>query len=91
MYMSGIKMREIDVTVLMDTSASMYNPAMSEVPDVPEDLAINKARNQLAEIIEKARYYDGVTFLTNRGKRVAAIVPVEVGERYLAENASDDS
>lgn len=87
MYMSGINLREIDVTALIDISATMYNPAMSDAPDVPEELAIYKARNQLAEIIEKARYYDGVTFLTNRGKRVVAIVPVEVGERYLAERA----
>jgi len=91
MYMSGIKVREIDVTAMIDidNSATMYNPAMSEAPDVPEELAIFKARNQLGDIIEKARYFDGVTYLTNRGKRVAAIVPVEVAERYEAERAKE--
>jgi len=72
------------VTALMDTSAPMYNAAMSTEPEVPEEVKIAEARNQLAGIIEKARYFDGVTFLTNRGKRVAAIVPVEAGEQWLA-------
>ena len=58
----------------------MYNPGMPESPDIPNEIAINEARNKLGPIIEKARYFAGVTCLLNRGKRVAAIMPPEVGE-----------
>lgn len=90
MYINAIKIREIDVTALIDDIAVMYNPGMTE-PKLDKDLPIFKARNQLAEVIEKARYFDGVTYLTNRGKRVAAVVPVEVAERYEAEQAASGS
>ena len=90
--------REIDVTALIGNTPApvipvhveqvqvdtMYNPAMSTEPEVPDEVSIAKVRNQLAEVIEKARYFDGVTFLTNRGRRVAAIVPVEAGEQWVA-------
>jgi hypothetical protein len=36
--------------------------------------SIAEVRNSLAEAIEKARYFDETTFLTNRGKRVAVVV-----------------
>lgn len=74
--------REIDVTALMDETGVMYTSGMAD-NEIPEDVKVVEARNQLAAIIEKARYYDGVTFLTNRGKRVAAVVPVEDAERIL--------
>ena len=63
----------------------MYTSLMAEAPDVETDLPIYEARNKLGKVIEKARYFDGVTYLTNRGTRVAAVVPVEVAERYEAE------
>lgn len=67
------------MTVVM-AEIAMYNPGMPESPDVPPEIAINEARNKLGPIIEKSRYFGGVTFLMNRGRRVASIVPVEVGE-----------
>ena len=73
------------MTAVIDSAARMYTSDMSTEPEVPEELPIFKARNQMAEIIEKSRYFGGVTFLTNRGRRAAAVVPVEVAERYLAE------
>lgn len=90
MYINATSVREIDVTVLIDSAAVMYNPDMTE-PQLDKDLPIFRARNQLAEVIEKARYFEGVTYLTNRGKRVAAVVPVEVAERYEAERAAGKS
>ncbi len=79
------------MTVLIDKSAVMYTAGMAGPPDVPEDMKIFDARNQLAAVIDKARYFNGVTFLTNRGKRVAAIVSVEEAERILAEREAKSS
>lgn len=76
------------MTELIADSAVMYTSGMADAPDVEKDLPIYLARNKLAEIIEKARYFDGVTYLTNRGKRVAAVVPVHVAEQYEAERES---
>lgn len=73
------------------TSAVLYTADMADETDLPKDLAIYKARNQLAAVIERARYFDGVTYLTNHGRRVAAVVPVEVAERYEAELAARES
>lgn len=66
-------------------SALMYASDMAGPPNVPDEMKIFDARNQLAAVIDKARYFGGVTFLTNRGKRVCAIVSVEDAERILAE------
>lgn len=68
------------------SNALKYTADMSDNPaDLDTDMPINKARNQLAGVITKSRYFNGVTYLTNHGKRVAAVVPVEVAERYEAE------
>ena len=83
--------REVDVTALMEESDLMYTSGMADAPDLPKDLPINEARNQLGKVLERARYFDGVTYLLNRGKRVAAIVPVEVAERWEAEQQSKKS
>lgn len=85
-----INWREIDVTALMDGSAVMYTSDMAEAPDVPDDVKIADARNDFAAIIEKARYFGGVTFLTNRGKRVAAVVSVEDAQRILDARETED-
>ena len=36
--------------------------------------------DQLADAIDRAADQDGVTWLTERGKRIAALVPVETAE-----------
>ncbi len=38
-------------------------------------LTISEARKDLAELVNRARYAEKVTFLTKHGKDVAAIVP----------------
>jgi prevent-host-death family protein len=78
-----MRMREVAVTALIAESALMYTSGMAEPPEVPTDVKIFEARNQLGKIFERARYFDGVTFVTNRGQRAAAVVPAELGE--LAE------
>lgn len=75
------------MTVVIDNSVVLYTPRMPGPPDVPTEMKIFEARNQLAAVIDKSRYFGGVTFLMNRGKRVSAIVPVEVGE--LVEDFGD--
>lgn len=80
MYMNRARDRETDVTALIDMESAMYTSGMAEAPDVEKDLAIYKARNQLSDVIEKARYFDGVTYLLFRGKRVAVVAPAELGE-----------
>ncbi|MFD8687361.1 type II toxin-antitoxin system prevent-host-death family antitoxin [Streptomyces sp. NPDC059651] len=44
---------------------------------------IADVRNSFAEAIGRARYSGEVTVLTSRGKRAAAIVPMEFYERAL--------
>lgn len=75
------------MTALIDQSAVMYTATMAGPPDVPEEMKIFDARNKLAALIDKARYFGGVTYLTNRGKRVAAVVSVEDAEWIQAEHA----
>jgi prevent-host-death family protein len=80
-------------TAIYAPNALKYTADMTDNPaDLESDLPINKARNQLAGVIAKARYIGGVTYLTNHGKRVAAVVPVEVAEAYEAQRrASSES
>lgn len=72
------------MTPVMGERAVMYTAGMAGPPDVPDEMKIFEARNQLAAVIDKSRYFGGVTFLMNRGKRVAAVVSVEDAERILA-------
>jgi hypothetical protein len=74
------------------TSAMTYTSGMADAPDIPDEMRIVDARNVFGAVVEKSRYYAGVTFLMNRGKRVAAVVPVEVAEAYEAQRrASSES
>lgn len=64
----------------MTIGALMYTSRVPEPPEVDKEQSIKDVRNRLAPIIEAARYFGRVTYMTNRGTRVAAIVSVEVGE-----------
>lgn len=44
------------------------------------ELAITDARGRLAEVVNEAAYAGQVTYLTRRGRRLAAIMPVEAAE-----------
>ncbi|MFD2081358.1 prevent-host-death family protein [Actinopolymorpha cephalotaxi] len=57
---------------------------MSAAAEVPPELAISDARDRLADVVNKATYAGSVTYLTRRGRRVAAIVP-------LARAAADEA
>lgn len=53
----------------------------------PEELPISDARDHLTEVVARATYGGQITYLTKRGRRVGAIVPIEVAE--AAEHAED--
>ena len=52
------------------------------------EVAITEARDRLAEVVNEAAYTGRVTYLTRRGRRLAAIVPVETAE--AAERWEDE-
>ena len=73
-------------------TAAMPPPA----PDDDHDLGITEARDRLADIVNKAVYTGSVTYISRRGRRLAAIVSADDAERleraedaYLARLASE--
>jgi prevent-host-death family protein len=56
---------------------------MSEMP-------VSDARQHLSEVVNRAAYAGEAVYLTRRGRRLAAVVPVEVLEALeAAEDATD--
>lgn len=55
------------------------------------ELAVSKARDHLAEIIEQSRQSGEPVFVTRRGRRVAVIIDAEAYERVVetAEETTD--
>jgi antitoxin Phd len=53
----------------------------------PEELPISDARDHLADVLGRATYAGQITYITKRGQRVGAVVPVDVAE--AAEAAED--
>ena len=66
------------------TIAMTYTSGMADAPDIPDEMRIVDARNQFGAVVEKSRYFTGVTYLTYRGKRVAAVVPAEMADLAIA-------
>lgn len=58
------------------------------MPIPPNDLTISEARTHLADLVNQAAYTGRITYVTRRGKRVAAIVPAEIGE--IVERLEDE-
>lgn len=54
------------------------------------DLSMSDARQHFADVVSRAAYAGRITYVTRRGQRVAAIVPVEVAEAIeRTEDAQD--
>ncbi|SCE75288.1 prevent-host-death family protein [Micromonospora haikouensis] len=54
------------------------------------ELPISEARESLADVVSRAHYAGRITYVTRRGQRLAAIVPVELAEAIeRAEDAAD--
>jgi antitoxin Phd len=67
-----------------------YTGTMTAAGPLPNDdgeLGITDARDRLAEIVNEAAYTGSVTYITRRGRRLAAIVPAVDAERL--ERAED--
>ena len=61
---------------------------MSSLPDeFPDSLPVSEARDQLAELLNRALYTEQITYVTKQGQRVGAIVPVHVAQ--AGEDAED--
>ncbi|KWX05318.1 hypothetical protein C3Y87_16695 [Carbonactinospora thermoautotrophica] len=54
---------------------------------VAEEKSFREVRDKLADVIHTASVYGQITDITNRGRRVAAVVPVPVAE--TAENQAE--
>ncbi|WP_221890339.1 type II toxin-antitoxin system prevent-host-death family antitoxin [Streptomyces sp. WAC05858] len=66
----------IAVGALMYITSVGYTAVMT-APKKEHEERIADARNALADVINKARYLQEPTFLTNRGKRVAVVVSTD--------------
>lgn len=55
-----------------------------------EELSVRELRADLADVINAAGVRDQVTFVTSRGRRVAAVVSVAAAERAAAATESDE-
>ena len=73
----------IALSALMAMMIVRYTADMT-APKIEHEERIADVRNALADAIERARYYDETTVLTNRKKRVAALVSMDFYERALA-------
>jgi antitoxin Phd len=61
--------------------------AATPLPSDDGGLGITDVRDRLAEIVNEAAYTGSVTYITRRGRRLAAIVPAVDAERL--ERAED--
>jgi prevent-host-death family protein len=66
-----------------------YAVTMTEPHDTEVGIADLKAK--LSDFVNRVLYRSEVLYVTKNGRRVAAVVPVEVAERYEAarESAAD--
>jgi prevent-host-death family protein len=49
------------------------------------ELPVTSARDRLAEVVNQAAYGGEITYLTRHGKRLAAVVPLDVAESAEAD------
>ncbi len=55
-----------------------------------EELAVSQARDHLGEAVNQVQYGREMVYLTRHGRRVAALVPVEVLEAIEAAEDAED-
>ncbi len=51
-------------------------------PDRTVEIGTTDLRAKLADVLNDASVYSRITYVTSRGRRIAAIVPVPVAEDY---------
>lgn len=52
------------------------------------EIGAKDLRGQLADVLHDTAVYGRITYVTSRGRRVAAIVPVPVADRAVASEVS---
>jgi len=63
-----------------------YNPYSGLMSEMP----VSDARQHLSDVVNRAAYGGEAVYLTRRGRRLAAVVPVEMLEAMeAAEDAAD--
>ena len=72
----------IALNAMKYTMILRYTPAMT-APKKEHQEKIADFRNSIADVIERARYFDETTVLTSRGKRVAVVVGMDFYERAI--------
>jgi len=55
-----------------------------------DELSVRELREGLADVLNAAGTRGHVTFVTSRGRRVAAVVPVAVGEQAIVDDQADE-
>jgi prevent-host-death family protein len=53
------------------------------------EMSTKDVRAELADVLNAAAVHGRITYITSRGRRVAAIVPLEIAEN--AERSKDDT
>lgn len=57
----------------------MYHPCMGE------EKSVREVREGLADVLNDAAVRGTITYVTNRGRRIAAIVPVAIAEQIESD------
>jgi prevent-host-death family protein len=85
---------ELDETHAIKAEGPLYNRAGSDAPmnvtlDFADltDVSVAHFRNRIADIVHAAAVRKQVTYITSRGRRVAAIVPVPEAEEIEAQRS----
>lgn len=73
-----------------DTSPGDRTEASGLYNLVMEELAVSRARDHLGDAVNHVQYGGEMVYLTRHGRRVAALVPVEVLEALQAEEDAVD-
>ena len=69
-------------------SYESYTQGMTAEP--LQEMSISAARDDLADVVSRAHHAGRITYVTRRGKRLAAIVPADLAEAIeRAEEAAD--
>lgn len=52
---------------------------------IVKEMGIRDAREDFADLVNEAAVRNTITYLTNRGRRVAAVVPLDIAEAAEVE------
>ena len=68
---------------------ALWYASFMDDPATGEAFPISEARANLSELVHSVRLLRRCVFLTQRGKRRAALVPTELGEAIVAAGGPD--